>query len=401
MSDVFVGRQPIYNKGLGIYGYELLFRSGVANNAAMGQLTADGATSTTIINSFLEIGLDKLVGDRAAFINLTEQFLFEEDMLPISPRQVVLEVLEDIPVNAKLVEALKRLKKKGFAIALDDYIYNPSHKPIVALADIIKIDITQLNQKQLIEHVKILGKYKAKLLAEKVETLDEFEFCEKLGFDFYQGYFLSKPRIIKSKSLPSNKLAVVNLLSVLQNPNSELEELEEAISFDVSMSYKILKLINSAFFSFPNKVESIRHAIVILGRRQLSSWASMLAMSKLEDRPPEMLHLAMTRGKMCELLAEKAALKPLDAYFTVGLFSALDILMEREIAELIEPLPLNDEVIDALLQHKGVLGEALRCTKSYEIADFDNCSFQNLESNDLFVANVEAISWANMVVDSL
>jgi EAL and modified HD-GYP domain-containing signal transduction protein len=401
MAEVFVGRQPIYNRALGIYGYELLFRSGVVNNASMGEMTADGATSTTIINSFLEIGLEKLVGDRFAFINLTEQFLFEEDMLPISPKQVVLEVLEDIPVNARLVEALKRLKQKGFAIALDDYIYNPAHKPIVELADIIKIDITQVSQKQLIQHVRVLRQYAAKLLAEKVETLDEFEFCEKLGFDFFQGYFLSKPRIIKSKSLPSNKLAVLNLLSVLQDQNSEIEELEEAISFDVSMSYKILKLINSAFFNFPREVESIKRAIVILGRRQLSSWASMLALSRLDDRPPEMLHLAMTRGKMCELLAEAAHRKPLDAFFTVGLFSALDILMEREIADVIAPLPLNKEVVAALLEHRGVLGEALQCVKSYEVSDFDNARFLDLQSNDLFIANVEAVSWANMVVDSL
>lgn len=401
MSDVFVGRQPIYNRGLGIYGYELLFRSGVANNAAVGQLSADGATSTTIINSFLEIGLDKLVGNRFAFINLTQQFLFEEDMLPISPKQVVLEVLEDIPVDQRLVDALQRLKAKGFTVALDDYIYNPSHKPIVSLADIIKIDITQLGQKELIQHVKLLRQYDARLLAEKVETLDEFEFCEKLGFDYFQGYFLSRPRIIKSKSLPSNKLAVLNLISVLQDPNSDTEELEEAISFDVSMSYKILKLINSAFFNFSHKVESIKRAIVILGRRQLSSWASMLALSKLDDRPPEMLHMAMTRAKMCELLAEKAQLKPLDTYFTVGLFSALDILMERDIADVIEPLPLNDEVVDALLRYEGVLGEALRCTKHYEVSDFDNAQFRNLDANDLFVAHVEAVSWANMVVESL
>lgn len=401
MSEIFVGRQPIYNKALGIYGYELLFRSGIVNNAALGQMTADGATSTTIINSFLEIGLDKLVGNGFAFINLTEQFLFEEDMLPISPKQVVLEVLENIPVDARLVQALKRLKNKGFTVALDDYIYNPAHKPIVALADIIKIDITQLDRKDLVRHVKVLKQYSAKLLAEKVETLDEFEFCEKLGFDYFQGYFLSRPRIIKSKSLPSNKLAVLNLISVLQDPNSEIDELEEAISFDVSMSYKILKLINSAFFNFPREVESIKRAIVILGRRQLSSWASMLALSKLDDRPPEMLHLAMTRGKMCELLAEKAGLKPLDTYFTVGLFSALDILMERDIADVIEPLPLNDEVVSALLENKGVLGEALLCTKNYEVGDFENAQFRQLESDDLFVANVEAVSWANMVVDSL
>ncbi len=401
MSEVFVGRQPIYNKGLGIYGYELLFRSGVANQASFGQLTADGATSTTIINTFLEIGLEKLVGDRFAFINLTEQFLFEEDMLPISPKHVVLEVLENIPVDQRLVDALKRLKAKGFVVALDDYIYNPRHKPMVALADIIKIDITQLTRKELVQHIKLLKKYNARLLAEKVETLYEFDFCEKLGFDYFQGYFLSKPRIIKAKSLSSNKLAVLNLISVLQDQDSDIEELEEAISFDVSMSYKILKLINSAFFNLPNKVESIKRAIVMLGRRQLSSWASMLALSKLDDRPSEMLHMAMTRGKMCELLAEKAQLKPVDAYFTVGLFSALDILMEREIADVIEPLPLSDEVVDALLEYKGPLGEALRCTKYYEVSDFDNAHFRGLEKNDLFVAFVEAVSWANMVVESL
>ena len=249
MSEIFVGRQPIYNKSLGIYGYELLFRSGTINNAGVGQqVTADGATSTTIINSFLEMGLEKLVGDRYAFVNLTEHFLFEENNLPISPKQVVLEVLEDVPVNQQLVSSIKRLRKQGFIIALDDYIFNPNHKPIIELADIIKIDITQLNEKKLAQHVKILSRYKAKLLAEKVETLDEFDFCEKMGFDYFQGYFLSRPRIIKSKSLPSNKLAVLNLLSVLQNPDSDIEDLEEAISFDVSMSYKILKLINSAFF---------------------------------------------------------------------------------------------------------------------------------------------------------
>ncbi len=399
MPDIYVGRQPIYNKDLGVFGYELLFRSGEKNNAAAGQLSADGATSTTIINSFLEIGLERLVGKRYAFINLTEQFLLDEDSLPISPEQVILEVLEDVPVNFKLLKAVERLSSQGFIIALDDYIYNPSHKPLVAMADIIKIDIMQLDQKELIKHVKILKKYKARLLAEKIETLDEFEFCLKLGFDYFQGYFLSKPRIIKSKSLPSNKIAVLNLLSVLQKKDADTDELEEAISFDVSMSYKILKLINSAFFNFSSKVESIRQAIVILGRKQLSSWASMMALSKLDDRPSEMIHLAMTRGKMCEMLAEKAQLKPLESYFAAGLFSALDILMERNIADVIEPLPLSEDIVNALLKREGLIGEALKCTLAYELADFDNTKFQNLTTEDIFVANVEAVSWANMVME--
>jgi len=401
MSDVYVGRQPIYNKQLGIYGYELLFRAGVGNNAMMGELGQDGATSTTIINSFLEIGLDKLVGDRLAFINLTEQFFLDESALPISPQQVVLEILEDIPITAKLIMAVERLKAAGFIIALDDYIYNPAHKPIVSLVDIIKIDLLQLDRKTLIKHVKELKKYKALLLAEKVETMEEFEFCRDLGFDYFQGYFLSRPRIIKSSSLPSNKLAVLNLLAVLNNPQADVEDLEEAISFDVSMSYKILKLINSSFYSFPNKVESIKHAIVILGRVQLRSWASMIAMSKLDDRPSEMIHIAMTRGKMCELLADQANLGSLEAYFTAGMFSALDILMEREISDLIAPLPLSDEVVGALLSRSGPMGDAINCALAYELSQPESAKFQNLTSQDLFVAQVEAISWANMVVETL
>lgn len=401
MSDIYVGRQPIYNKNLGIHGYELLFRTGKDNSAMLGDLSADGATSTTIINSFLEIGLEKLVGDRLAFINLTEQFFLDETALPISPKQVVLEILEDIPITAKLIMAVERLKKKGFTIALDDYIYNPVHKPIVSLADVIKIDIMQLDRKELIRHVKILKKFKALLLAEKVETLDEYEFCRDLGFDYYQGYFLSRPRIIKSKSLPGNKMAVLNLLSVLNSPSADVEELEEAISFDVSMSYKILKLLNSAFFSFDNKVESIKHAIVILGRNQLRSWASMMAMAKLDDRPSEMIHIAMTRGKMCELLAEQSNLGSLGSYFTAGLFSALDILMEREINELIEPLPLSDDVAEALLERKGVMGQAINCAIAFEMSETEHVQFKDLSKNDMFVAQVEAISWANMVMDSM
>ena len=401
MPDIFVGRQPIFDRKLRVYAYELLFRSGNANNAAFGKISADGATSTTIINSFLEFGLEKLVGDKLAFINLTETFLFTEGALPIPPQQVVIEVLEDVPINDQLLKAVERLKGEGFTIALDDYIYNPAHKPLVAMADIIKIDIMQLSREQLIRHATALKKFNAKLLAEKIETMDEFELCHKLGFEYFQGYFQSKPRVIQGKSLPTNKLAVLNLISVLQNQDSEIDDLEEAIGFDVSISYKILKLINSAFFNYSHNIESIRQAVVILGRKNLASWASMMALSSLNDRPSEMIHMAMTRAKMCEIMAEKANQKPLESYFTVGLFSALDILMERELSEIIEPLPLSEDIVLALTERKGVLGEALKCVLAYELADFANTRFQKLSTDDIFIANVEAITWANMVTESL
>ncbi|MDH5484848.1 MAG: HDOD domain-containing protein [Gammaproteobacteria bacterium] len=401
MSDIYVGRQPIYNTSLGVYGYELLFRTGVQNAALMDSVTAEGASSTTILNSFFEIGLDRLVGKGQAFINLGEQLLLEENSLPMSPEQVVLEVLEDVPVTPQLVEAIKRLSKQGFSIALDDYIYNPAHKPLVANADFIKLDIKALSEKELLKHVKILKKYKTRLLAEKIETIDEFEFCQDLGFDFFQGYFLSRPRIIKSASLPSSRMAVLNLLSVLQNPDAETQEIEAAISFDVAMSYKILKLINSALFNFRNEIESIRQAIVILGRQQLRSWASMLALSKMDDRPSEMIQLAMTRAKMCELLADKAGIRPVDSFFTVGLFSALDILMERNIADLIGPLPLSQDVVAALLRREGVMGDALNCVLAYEVSDFDRANFRSMDAGQLFQAQLAAVEWAEQVVTSL
>lgn len=401
MSEVFVGRQPIYNKNLGVYGYELLFRRGTTNTAEMGDLSADGATSSTILNSYLEIGLDKLVGKQFAFINLTENFLVNDEALPIQPDQVVLEVLENVPVTLPVLKSIQRLKNAGFIIALDDFIYNPEHRPLVPLVDIIKIDIRQMDRKGLVKHVKILKKFKARLLAEKVETLEEYEFCVGLGFEYFQGYFLSKPRIMKASTLSTNKLSVMNLLSILQNPDSETDEIEEAISYDVSISYKILKLINSAFFGFGREIDSIRQAIVILGRKQLRSWASMMAMASMENRPSEMIHIAMTRAKMCELLAEKAMIPIIDSYFTVGLFSALDILMERDLGELIDPLPLSEDMRHGLLQHEGSLGEALKCALAFEVANFDEAVFKHLSADDITICNIEAISWANMVVDSL
>ena len=401
MPDIFVGRQPIFDRKLRVYAYELLFRSGTANKATFGKVTPDGATSITIVNSFLEFGLEKLVGDKLAFINLTEKFLFNENALPMSPQQVVIEVLEDIPIDAKLITAIERLKEKGFTIALDDYIYNPAHQPLVRLADIIKIDIKQLNRDQLIRHAIALKKFDAKLLAEKVETMDEFELCHKLGFEYFQGYFLSKPRVIQGKSMPANKLAVMNLLAVLQKPDADITELEEAVSFDVSITYRIMKLMNSAFFNYPSKINSIRQAIFILGRQKLASWTSMLALSTMSDRPDEMIHIAMTRAKMCELIAEKAGARQLEPFFTTGLFSALDILMERDLAEIIKPLPLNEEIISALLERKGIKGEALKCVLAYEVSDFANATFQNLGAYDIYVTQVEAITWANMVTESL
>ena len=401
MSDVFVGRQPIFDLRLNVFAYELLYRSGQQLNPEAARVSGDRATTDTIVNTFMEIGLDRLVGKAYAAINLTQGFLLEAEKLPFSPDQVILEVLEDIPVTPELIAAVESLKTRGYIIALDDYIYSPEDIPLLQLADIVKIDIMAMDKSALQEQVRILDPYPVKLLAEKVETPEEFNYCRKLGFEYFQGYFLSKPQIISGEKLPTNRLSLLNMLAQLNNPQAETEDLVEAINTDVTLGYKLLRLINSAAFNLPRKIDSLQHGVMLLGRRRLASWASMLAIGAMDDRPSELLRTTMFRAKMCELLAEQAEIRQADRYFTVGLFSALDLLMQRPLARLIAPLPLSEDMVSALLEHEGEMGEALACVLAYEMTDWSNIHFQGLSKDDIRVANIEAITWANMLVDSL
>lgn len=402
MKNVFVGRQPIFDSKLNVYAYELLFRTTNDKNSSAGMVDGDFATTQTIINTFVEIGLDKLVRNKLAAINLTENFLLKDNKIPFSNRQVILEILEDIPVTPELIMAVQKLVDAGYIIALDDYIYNPAHAPLLKLAKIIKLDLKALSKQELAEHVTELKKYDVKLLAEKIETHEEFVLCRNLGFDYFQGYFLSKPQIISGTTLPTNRLAVLNLLSVVNNPDSDTDDLTEAINTDVATSYRLLKLINSPAFGLQRKIDSIEQGILLLGRRHLSSWISMLAMSSLDDRPPEILRNAMVRAKMCELLAEKSGLKNTESCFTVGLFSGLDLLLQRPLPELLKPLPLNEDIVNALTDYNGIYGKILATVLAYEISDWDNVSTDEfISAEDILIINIEAVTWAGGIIDTL
>lgn len=398
MKELFIGRQPIYNTSLGIFGYEMLFRDSKNNAADFESVTEEFATSSTIQNIYLEMGIEKLVGQNLAFINLTEQFLLSENLIPFPPERVVLEILENIKISPELVAAVKRLKEQGFTLALDDYIYNPAHKPLIKLTDIVKLDIRQLSKEELVDHVKILKKLKVKLLAEKIENMDEFDFCVGLGFDYYQGYFLGVPQVITGKGLPTNKLDIMNLLAITNNPASEAEDIADAITRDVTISYKMLKLVNSAFFNLSRKIESIKEVVVMLGRAKLASWASVMILASMDDKPVEMIRMALIRAKMCELLAKLKGKKELDTYFTVGMFSALDVLMGRNLSQLIEPLPLNENVKSALIKREGDLGEILECALASEEANFEYLNKLGFKPDDLYSANVDAIEWVGSVL---
>lgn len=396
MLDIFVGRHAIYNRELDVIAYELLFRGSEAAERAEFK-DADVATSQVILNTFTEIGLDKIVEDKMAFINLTRSFVLGDYSLPLPKAGLGVEILENITIDQPVIEAVQRLSSQGYTIVLDDFVYHESLRPLVELADIIKIDVQTLPDSEVQRHVEILRKHTVKLLAEKVETHEVFEFCNRLGFDYFQGFFFCQPHIIKGQRIPPNRLVTLRLLAKLQDPVTSIRELETLISQDVSMSYKLLRSLNSAFYSLPRKIESIHQALVMLGNQWLKTWASLLLLSSIHDKPQELMQMAMVRAKMCELLAAAKRLSPKETFFTAGLFSVLDALMDQSMEDVLNALPLSQEINDALLRREGNLGAVLQCVLDYERGNWDAVLHIGLQQGEITQAYLEAITWANQV----
>ncbi len=394
MDDIYIGRQPIYDAKLKVIAYELLFRSGQINEANV--IDGDCATTNVIINAITEIGLDQLVGQHRAFINLTRNHVLQmaEQPMPEMRDRLVLEILEDIEAENVIVDAITKLAKDGFTIALDDFIYSESLQPLVDISDIIKIDLMALDHKGLEAHAIKLTNGKRKLLAEKVETQEEFDRCKKLGFDYYQGYFFSKPQIIKGHSLPANKLAIMKLLTKLQDDKSSAEDLAQLISQDITISIRVLRYLNSAHFGLGKEINSIQQAIMMLGRSTIRNLANLVTMSQIENKPHELLIISMTRAKMAENIA-KLVKADKEACFTAGLFSVIDTLMDQDMASLIKDLPLSENIKAALLNCDGQLGKILRCTLAYESGDWENANHDNLSINEIRNCYLEALQWAS------
>lgn len=401
LQNIFVGRQPIYNPNLGVYAYELLFRSDKADNRSQIENSSDQATFKVMLNSFFEMGLDNIVGNQLACINLGENYNLWKNIPRTEPDRIILDIPQNLPLNVDVLAEVRALKEQGYLLASGSTGRNESQKQLFDYVDIIRLDVRNQGLDSVRANSRKLHRYKVKLLADKVENLDDFDELNTMGFDFFQGYFLSQPRIVMAKSLPNNRLSVVNLISTLTNQAAEVDEIEQVIDRDANLSYKLLKLINSAGFGLRSHVDSIRHAIIMLGKQQLASWATMLALGSLQDRPPEMIQLCMIRAKTCELLAQAARIKNTSSFFTVGLLSALDLIMERKLSAIIKPLPLSDEVKLALLEHKGVLGEALSSALAFEFSQWDKVSFQGLASTELVTVNLKAYRWANEVTRSI
>jgi c-di-GMP phosphodiesterase len=394
-ADAFVARQAIFDRDLSVVGYELLFRGAAAHTTA--QFTdRDQASTRVILDTFLELGLDQIVGQTPAFLNLTRSFFLSTHNIPLPRERVVLELLEGEHVDAPLVESVRGYAQSGFRIALDDFVYDDKMIPLLEIADIVKFDVLEHAPSQLEQQVRKVLPYNVVLLAEKVETPEHFEFCKDLGFDLYQGYFLCRPNTVAGHRIAPNRLATLRLLAKLQDPNVEMTSLEQIIREDLSLSYKLLRLINSAFYGLPHRVESIRQTLVLLGVQQIRAWVSLLTLSQLEDKPDELMVTAMVRARMCEQLALRAQVPHPEVYFTVGLFSTLDALLDLSMEDLLQSLPLSEELRDALLVRSGRMGAALDCVVRYERGEWDAVEFAELPACEIRAAYLDAVEWARV-----
>ncbi|UCV04737.1 EAL and HDOD domain-containing protein [Dechloromonas denitrificans] len=404
-DQLFLGRQPILDREQRLVAYELLFRNGTRNAA---EVTDDvQATATVIANAFSELGVEAALGTCRGFINVDEQFLFS-DMLELLPRHcVVLEILETVPPSPAVVERCKALKAAGFTLALDDVIQlQPEFVELLTLVEIVKVDIQPLSRVQLMQLVIKLKPLGKQLLAEKVDSREQMELCLKLGFSLFQGYYFAKPTIIAGRKLDHSQVSLMKLMGLLLG-DADTGELEEALKPEPGLTVNLLRMTNSVGSGTTETITSLRHAITVLGRRQLQRWLQLLvfASGKQPGTSNPLLLIAATRGRLMELLAEemRAGDAPFaDKAFMTGIMSLMPALIGLPISELIASLGLNPELREALCAGSGPLGDLLRLAESSEGGNLEQLAenlgrLPGLTPKALNRAQTSALHWANCI----
>lgn len=402
-SQPLLARQPIFDKNMALYAYELLCRDSPENRALI--TDGDQASSQVLLRTFTDLSIGEVVGNHKAFINFTRNLLLTAP--PFSRTQLVIEVLEDQIVDAQLLAALGQLRAQGYTIALDDFTLTSSSAQLLEYADIIKLDVLALSEIELKQHMEHLRPLGVTLLAEKIETYEMLEHCKALGFDLFQGYFLSHPQIMSGQKFSENRQTILQLLAQLNDPRTEIDRVEQLIAQDPVISYKLLKLINSAAFHFVCKIESLRQAITLLGLIQVRSWVTLLSMASMDDKPRELCVTTMVRARFSQTLGEAVTgARRGDTFFTVGLLSTIDAFMNQPLDQLLERISVSDTLKDALLQHAGHEGAVLRVIKQYEKAEWDKIDWAYLErhgidSSALSHFYTESLVWVTSALESM
>jgi c-di-GMP-related signal transduction protein len=398
----FVARQPILTSDEKVFGYELLYRNGMEDQFCSSD--ADGASRSTLDSSIL-VGLDILCDGRRAFVNCTRDILLKDYMTLLPSEQAVVEVLESVPPDDLVVAACQRHKEAGYMIALDDFALDDPRESLTGLADIIKVDLRATPMEQAAEMVKKYGPWRSRMLAEKVETREEFAAAKRAGFVYFQGYFFRRPEILKTHEIPANQLNYMRMLQAVSQPELDWREIERLVKCEASLCYRLLRYLNSAAFSFSSEIYSVRHALAVLGEREVRRWVRLVAtLAAGQGKPSDLVLSALVRARFCELLSPKIPHGDSDL-FLLGLLSMMESILEMPIAHILETVAIDQESKSALLGGSGRLRSLYQLMLAQDSGEWQIA--QDLTKSLLLTDEVvtqchwEAMKWAREVTGGI
>jgi c-di-GMP-related signal transduction protein len=396
----FVARQPILDRAQKVFGYELLFRNGIENHF---HADPDSAARSTLDSSLL-FGLNTLCHNTRAFVNCTREILLKDLVMLLPPQETVVEVLETVEPEERVVAACKRLKQAGFLIALDDFAPNDPRVPLCDFADIIKVDFRATRVEERAGLIRRFGSPKCKMLAEKVETGQEFAQARNMGFAYFQGYFFCKPELVVGREVPANRLHHLRLLEMVCRVELDLRELETMLKQEASICYRLLRYLNSPIFGFALEIKSVRHAMAILGERELRRWIRLVVTIGAAERGcSELVLMGLTRARFCELLSVKMQSK--NDLFLMGLLSVMDAILEIDMASLLGQIPVDADIKATLLGQTSPLRPLYRLMLAQESGEWAHAAelskqlkLSEGEAGDTWW---EALTWAQEVTSSV
>ena len=400
-GNYLLGRQPILNRGEELVAYELLFRSAGAQTAEV--TDASHATASVIVNTLTGFGIEDILGKHKGFINMELEMLMDDSLNILPKDQVVIELLETLEVTPELVDRCRVLKAHGFTLALDDHEYSPLYHDLYEIVDIVKVDLVMSSSERLAEMVRQFARYPLQLLAEKVETQEEFKRCLALGFDLFQGYYFARPSIMEKKRLEDSSTTLLKLMRLLSE-DSEQIEIERTFRGDPGLTYKLLLLVNSVGNCTRNKIGTVGHAISILGRRQIKRWVQLALFASNDQRGMEnpLVDMAAVRAGFMENMAgclpsAKGNTDSTEKAFMTGILSVLEKVYDIPIEEVLRNLNLSEDIREAIFSRQGGLGALLQVAELVEEMEFGHLEGHldaiGISLDDVFMSQKKAFAW--------
>lgn len=397
MPNVFIGRQPVLDRDMKVFAYELEFHQGLSPTKKHLDATVELITKTQ-----QEVGFNAIVGDKTAMISLPKDLIRSEtiNLLELDSN-MVLEIPNDVLKDSGVLNTLKDVKSDKTSLALEKFVDDESSVKLAGISQFAKIDNEEFSDVKLKKMINDLHEKGLKIIAERVETEEMFNYLKTIGFDYFKGHFFTNPVIINGEKLAGNKLTLLQLMAKVNDPATDFHELSIIVSQDVSLSHKLLLAVNKPSAMIPVRVENISDALRYMGLKKLKFWVNMLLLDKIDDVPKELMVSSLIRAKFCENMAESSGHKvDKDSYFLVGLFSALGAFFKSPIEDIVTEMPLSDDVVAALVTKKGLMGEALSCLAKIESTNtnYMDLRFEGIQLTEIANIYLTSSAWAQEAI---